>query len=99
MGQENQLQKVKLRHQQSLKNNQMNIKPIPLKNIKKKTSPNISKLKLILILLCYSLVKKIQDTQQDPLIKVPKLLLTKLNRNSIKQILKNKDQKANNNQD
>lgn len=99
MGQENQLQKVKLRHQQSLKNNQMNIKPIPLKNNKKKTSPNISKLKLILILLCYSLVKKIQDTQQDPSIKVPKLLLTKLNRNSIKQILKNKDQKANNNQD
>lgn len=77
----------------------MNIKPIPLKNNKKKTSPNISKLKLILILLCYSLVKKIQDTQQDPSIKVPKLLLTKLNRNSIKQILKNKDQKANNNQD
>lgn len=99
MGQENQLQKVKLRHQQSLKNNQMNIKPIPLKNIKKKTSPNISKLKLILILLYCSLVKKIQDIQQDPLIKVPKLLLTKLNRNSIKQILKNKDQKANNNQD
>ena len=99
VGQESQLKKAKLNHLQSLKNNLTNISPTPLKKCNKKTYLNKFKLKSTLILLYYSLSKGIRDILPDLLIKVLKLLLIKLSLNSINQILKNKDQKANKNQD
>ena len=99
MAQENQFLKAKLNLLQSLKNNLTNINPVLQKKSNKETYPNILKLKSILTLPYCFLLKGIPDILQDPSIKVLKLLLIRLKLNSIKQISKNKGQKASKNQD